>query len=104
MRVLMFLKKWLEGRRRGEMSQPLLAEIVTFIETRLPQDGLQDMQQVLLRLAGGNTQEKVITYDRRQAPKPKHPKVKVLDRMGVLDIDPVELARQLVSEREGGEE
>lgn len=94
-RVCMFLKKMLEGRRAGDVGPHLLMRMVEFIEQRLPQDGMTDMQAALHRLVSGSAAEKVITYDRKQAPKVKHPKVKVLEQMTVFDIDPVELARQV---------
>ncbi len=94
-RMCMFLKKWLEGRRAGDVGPELLMKMVDFIEKRLPKDGLSDMQQVLTRMVSGGQHEKVIQYDRRQAPKVKHPKVKTVEKMTVMDIDPTELARQI---------
>jgi hypothetical protein len=93
-RVCMFIKKWLEGRRAGDVGPELLMQMVDFIEKRLPKDGLSDMQQVLAKMVSGGN-EKVIQYDRRQAPKVKHPKVKTLEKMTVMDIDATELARQI---------
>ena len=94
-RICMFVKKWLEVKRTGDIKPDLMMEIMDFIEKTLPEDGLQDMQGALLKLLTGSASEKVITYDRKQAPKVKHPKVRVLDKMTVMDIDPAELARQI---------
>lgn len=94
-RVCMFLKKWMEARQVGEIRPELLMPMLDFIEKRLASDGLNDMQAALFRLMTGAASEKVISYDRRQAPKPKIPKVRALDKMTVLDIDSTELARQI---------
>ena len=45
-------------------------------------------------MTGSNT-EKVVSYNQRQPPKVKHPKIKSVDRLTVLDIESVELARQI---------
>ncbi len=94
-RVCMFVKKWMETRQLGDVSTVLLNQIVHFAESTLPQDGLQDMQTVLLRVLTGNSTEKVITFDRKQAPKPKIPKIKSVEKMTILDLDAMELARQV---------
>lgn len=95
MRVCMFFKKFLEMRRTGDVNPDLLMQMMDFIEKRLVEDGMNDMQAVLFRVATGSNAEKIFTYDKKQAPKPKYPKVKSIEKMTVLDIDTTELARQI---------
>ncbi len=94
-RVCLFLKKWMESRSTGDLTPDLQMQIMNFIENNLVADGLQEMQTVLLRVMTGTSTEKVFVLDRRNVPKPKLPKVKTVEKMTVLDLDPLELARQI---------
>jgi hypothetical protein len=58
-RVCLFLKKWMEQRTSGDLTPELQMEIMSFIEKNLVADGLQEMQNVLLRVMTGSSTEKV---------------------------------------------
>lgn len=95
LRVCMFIKKWMEMRRTGDINPDLLMKIMDFIEQRLAADGLAEMQSVLFRIMTGASAEKIVSYNQKQPPKAKQPKVKSIEKMTVLDVDPLELARQI---------